>query len=332
MTVSEVMPPRRKAGGEAAFARFARRHALRAPKGTACLAIRAAFATLHTVLAKLLPLRIGARLLLALFTPRRALGAVAADFLALLGTLRLRQRAQAALFTTALGTFLPLRIGTRLVAFFTLLGALRAITADFLSSFGTLRLRQCAQAAFLAAALGALLPLLLAPLGTVLLLFPALLLARRRTLLAPFVGRIALLHSIRFRLRLPLLPRSLLLTLLAYGATDGRNMTLLRPCRALRTGRTMRTRRGLRSRRTARLRGRMRTSSPARLGGSVRPCRPMRLRRAVRTSGGARLCRAVRTRGGTRPSGALRARRVTAALGRGDFDFLLRVMWLRDRC
>jgi hypothetical protein len=38
-----------------------------------------------------------------------------------------------------------------------------------------------------------------------------------------------------------------------------------------------------------------------------------------------RLCRPVRL------SGALRACRVTVALGCGDFDFLLRRMWLRDR-
>jgi hypothetical protein len=90
MTVTDIMPPRRKAGGEAALACFARCHALCAPESTARLAIRAVVAPLRTllteVLAKLLPLRIGARLL-AFFTPLGALRAIAADFLAPLGTL-----------------------------------------------------------------------------------------------------------------------------------------------------------------------------------------------------------------------------------------------------
>jgi hypothetical protein len=248
MAIAGVMPPRREAGGEAALARFARRHALRAPEGTARLTIRAVFALLRAlltaflieVLTKLLPLRIGARLL-ASFTLLGALRAVAADFLAPLGTLRRRQRAQAALLAVALGTLLPLllapvgtvlplltafltgiltkllslRIGARLLAFFTPLGALRAVAADFLAPLGTLRRRQRAQAALLAAALDTLLLLLLTPFGTVLLLFLPLFLTRRRALLALLLCRIALLHGIRFRLRLPLLPGALLLALLA---------------------------------------------------------------------------------------------------------------------
>jgi hypothetical protein len=171
MTVASVMPPRRKAGGEAALARFGRRHALRAPEGTARLTIRAVFALLRALLT--------------------------------------------AFLIKVLKKLLSLRVGVRLLAFFTPLGALRAVAADFLAPLGTLRRRQRAQAALLAAALDTLLLLLLTPLGTVLPLFPPLFLTRRRALLALLLCRIALLHGIRFRLRLPLLPGALLLALLA---------------------------------------------------------------------------------------------------------------------
>jgi hypothetical protein len=186
--------------------------------------------------------------------------------------------------------------------------------------------------------------LLLAPFDTVLLLFPALLLTRRCTLLTPFLGRIALLHGIRFRLHLPLLPRSLLLALLAQGAAGGRNVPLLRLYRALRRDGTMRTCRGVRPRRAARLHGRVRTSSLARGGGMVRTRHSMRLCRALRTggrarpsgtlrtSGGVRPSSTLRTGGGVRPSSTLRTGGVTAALGCRDFDFLLRGLWLRGRC
>jgi hypothetical protein len=165
-----------------------------------------------------------------------------------------------------------------------------------------------------------------------LLLFPALLLTRRCTLLTLFLGRIALLHGIRFRLHLPLLSRSLLLALLAQGATGGRNVPLLRLYRALRRDGTMRTCRGVRPRRAARLHGRVRTSSLARGGGMVRTRHSMRLCRALRTSGGVRPSSTLRTGGGARPSGRLRTCGVTAALGCRDFDFLLRGLWLRGRC
>jgi hypothetical protein len=174
--------------------------------------------------------------------------------------------------------------------------------------------------------------LLLAPFDTVLLLFPALLLTRRCTLLTLFLGRIALLHGIRFRLHLPLLPRSLLLALLAQGAAGGRNVPLLRLYRALRRDGTMRTCRGVRPRRAARLHGRVRTSSLARGGGMVRTRHSMRLCRALRTGGRARPSGTLRTSGGVRPSSTLRTGGVTAALGCRDFDFLLRGLWLRDRC